>query len=125
MRSAAILAAIAGLLVFGAQAQAADSPVQLKPSPPIADSVPAFPRLVAAADDPAAQRINKALDKLDALTRQAIEDCRSNVDDGADFDFERTVTVTMRGPRYLSFYVGGSQDCGGAHPDAGTSAFVY
>jgi hypothetical protein len=37
----------------------------------------------------------------------------------------RTITVTMRGPRYLGFYVGGSQDCGGAHPDAATSVYVY
>jgi hypothetical protein len=31
----------------------------------------------------------------------------------------------MRGPRYLSFSVGGSQDCGGAHPDSGSAAFIY
>jgi hypothetical protein len=119
------MAAFAGLLAIAAPAIAADAPVQLKPSPPIADGVPAFPRVVAAPDDKAAARINNALAKLDALTRQAMKECRDNVQSPTDFDFERTVTVTMRGPHYLSFYVGGSQDCGGAHPDTGTSAFVY
>lgn len=124
MRASLVAAAlVGGILGFASQAPAADAPVQLKPSRAITKDVPAFPRLTAT--DAAAQRINHALDKLDALTRQAIKDCRANVDKGADFDLTRTITVTMRGPRYLGFYVGGSQDCGGAHPGAGTSAFAY
>ena len=123
MRSLFIV--IAALVVFAGQARAADASVQLKAMPPITKDVPAFPRIVAAANDQAAQRINKALDKLDALARQAMKECRDNVQSPADFDFERSIVVTMRGPRYLSFSVGGSQDCGGAHPDAGSSYFVY
>ncbi|HVA14635.1 MAG TPA: hypothetical protein VNF99_15415 [Stellaceae bacterium] len=124
-RFLATITAFAGLLALAVPAMAADAPVQLKPMPAITDGVPAFPRIVAAADDQAAQRVNKALDKLDALARQAMKECRGNVDNAADFDFERSITVTMRGPRYLSFSVGGSQDCGGAHPDAGGAYFVY
>lgn len=120
-----VAALIGGMLIIAPPARAADAPVQLKPSPPIGDAVPAFPRIVAASDDKAAARINNALAKLDALTRQAMKECRANVQNENDFDFERTITVTMRGPRYLSFSVGGSQDCGGAHPDAGDSVFVY
>ena len=116
---------VAGVFLSGA-AFAADAPVQLKPSPAASnDDIPTFPRLVAAPDDKAAARINKALDKLDALTREAMKECRANVQDPSDFDFERSITVTMRGPHYLGFSVGGSQDCGGAHPASGSSSFVY
>ncbi|HEX3969951.1 MAG TPA: hypothetical protein VHX19_01435 [Stellaceae bacterium] len=125
MRAFIAAALIGGMLIVGPPARAADAPLQLKPSPPIEAAVPAFPRIVAASDDKAAARINSALAKLDALTRQAMKECRADVDNADDFDFARTVTVTMRGPRYLSFSVGGGQDCGGAHPDSGSAAFIY
>lgn len=120
-----LAALIAGVLGVAGRASAADAPVQLKAMPDIAPKVPALPRVVAADSDKAAQRINSALDKLDALTRQDLKDCRANVDKPADADYERSVWVTMRGPRYLSFLVGGSADCGGAHPDAGDYMLVY
>lgn len=116
---------VAGLIVFAAQARAADAPVQLKPSPDIAQGIVAFPRLVAAADDKAAQRINHAFDKLDESARQEQKDCLANVDKPSDADYERTIWVTMQGPRYLGFLVNNSADCGGAHPSVSLTALVY
>jgi hypothetical protein len=120
--AAALLAAMVG---FAWPAAATDAPLQLKPMPDIAPNVAALPRIVAASDDKAATRINNALDKIDALVRQSVKDCRANVDKADDADYERSVWVTMRGPRYLSFLIGGSADCGGAHPNAGVYMLVY
>lgn len=122
--AAVALALVAGLVVLSHRA-AADVPVQLKPSPDIATKIAAFPRLVAATDDKAAQRINQALDKRDASARQMRKDCLANVDKPEDADYERRIWVTMRGPRYLSFLASDNEDCGGAHPDASDMALVY
>ena len=119
------LAACLGCTALGPAALAADAPVQLKLSPDIADKIVAFPRLVAAADDKAAQRINKALDKRDASARQMQKDCLANVDQPNDADYERTIWVTMQGPRYLGFLVSDNADCGGAHPSNSQMALVY
>ena len=127
MRGEIVVAAalVAGLLGFAATASAAEPPVQLKPMPAIAKDLPAFPRLVAADGDKAAQRINRALDKLDQQARGTLKDCRANIDKPGDADFSRSIWVTMQGPRYLSFMVGDNLDCGGAHPDAGDMVLVY
>ena len=121
----AAAALVAGILGFAGPAPAADAPVQLEPSPDIAKDLAAFPRLVAAADDKAARRINQALDKRDASARQMLKDCRANVSDPKDADYERHIWVTMQGPRYLSFRASDSEDCGGAHPDTSQMALVY
>jgi hypothetical protein len=124
-QSTRLVALTIGLLAFSAAAEAADGPVQLKPSATIAKGVAAFPRIVTTPDDKAAQRINQALDKRDVQAKNEIKDCRSNVSKASDADYERTVTVTMRGPRYLSFLANDSADCGGAHPDTSDMALVY
>jgi hypothetical protein len=119
------LAACLGCGALGPAARAADAPVQLKPMPAITKDIAAFPRLVAAPDDKATPRINRAFDKLDASARQMQKDCLANVDKPSDADYSRTIWVTMQGPRYLSFLVSDSFDCGGAHPDGSQMALVY
>jgi hypothetical protein len=116
---------VAGVFLVGARVPAAETAVQLKPTPDIADGIVAFPRLVAASDDKAAQRINQALDRRDASARQMQKDCLANVDKPSDADYERTIWVTMQGPRYLSFLVSDNADCGGAHPSTGQMALSY
>jgi hypothetical protein len=123
-RAVVVTALIVGILSFTSQAPAADAP-QLKPSPDIAPKIAAFPRLVAAPDNKASQRINQALDKRDASARQMQKDCLANVDKQSDADYERTIWVTMRGPRYLGFLASDNADCGGAHPDTSQMALVY
>jgi hypothetical protein len=39
--------------------------------------------------------------------------------------WERTVAVTMAGPRYLSLLISDDTDCGGAHPETGVWALVF
>lgn len=124
-RSALVIAAIAGLVAVGQAVAAATAPVELKPTPAIAPKVGAFPRIVVTGDDKAAQRIDQALDKRDASARQMVKDCRENVSNPQDADYERTIWVTMQGPRYLSFLVSDNADCGGAHPDTSQMALVY
>lgn len=96
---------------------AADQPVTLRWSPPLAKHVAAFPRIAVPTDGPA-QRINLALDRQDRQVKTAARQCPH---DG----WSRDVTVTMRGPRYLSLIAQDSFDCGRAHPDAGRLVLVY
>ena len=96
---------------------AADLPVTLKPSPPLARHVAAFPRIATPANA-AAQKINQALDRQDKTVKSTAREC------GHD-GWSRDVTVTMRGPRYLSLTAQDSFYCGGAHPDAGRLVLVY
>lgn len=123
-RAAAALALLAGLVPTSGRA-AAEAPAPLRPMAAIGKDVAAFPRLVSAPGDPAAARINQALDRRDASARQMRKDCLANVDKPSDADYTRSIWVTMRGPRYLSFLVSDNADCGGAHPDAGDMALVY
>jgi hypothetical protein len=112
--------AIAALGVYSMavnQAAAADPPVALKKSPPVAKNVDAFPRIAAPAD-PAAQRINQALDRRDAQVKTAAKECSNG-------DWERAVSVPMRGPRYLALTAQDSWDCGGPHPDDSLLVLVY
>jgi hypothetical protein len=96
---------------------AADEPVTLKPSPPLTRHVAAFPRIAAPAGA-AAQRINLALDRQDDNVKSVARQC-------AHDGWSRDVTVTMRGPRYLSLTAQDSWYCGGAYPDAGRLVLVY
>lgn len=126
MRASLVAAAfVVGILGFVSAASAADAPVQLTPMPDIAPKIGAFPRVIAAPDDKAAARIDAALDKRDASARQMQKDCLANVDKPSDADYERTIWVTMRGPRYLGFLASDNADCGGAHPDTSQMALVY
>lgn len=90
---------------------------------PVMREVAAYPQIAVPADD-AQRRINAAVARLDARVRLAARDCvtESMARTG---EWKRTVTVTMRGPRFVSYLVDDYVDCGGAHPDEGHSAIVY
>lgn len=115
--AALVIAGVSASWIVANEASAADIPVTLKKSPPIAKDVDAFPR-IATPTDQAAQRINQALDRRDAQVKTAAKEC-------AGGDWRRTVSVPMRGPRYLAFTAQDSWDCGGAHPDASLLVLVY
>lgn len=113
------------LIVAAGLARAAEDSgaVKLKTLPPVTASVAAFPRLVAGADPAVVERINKALARGDERARSAATDCvRQGRNHGA---WSRKVSVTMRGPRYLSFVAADDWFCGGAYPDTGTVALVF
>lgn len=113
------------LLLVLFQTASADRKVQLKPSASLGKDLAAFPRLIASPDDKAAIRINQALDRRDQQLRSAVKDCRANVEAPAKADYTRTISVTMQGPRYLSFVASDSSDCGGAHPNSDSLVLVY
>jgi hypothetical protein len=123
------LLGLAALLAYpsaaNCQATAGAAPVQLKASPPLGKNLGAFPRLVATPDDKAAQRINQALDRQEKQVLGAVKDCRENSQPQSDADYERSVSVTMRGPGYLSLVARDNWDCGGAHPDYSALILVY
>jgi len=123
MRAAAAVAGLIGGVLGMTGAAAAQAPADLKPMPAIAKDIAAFPRLTAT--DAAAQRINRALDKLDSRARSTLKDCRADADKPSDAEFSRSIWVTMRGPAFLGFLVGDNLDCGGAHPNAGDMVLVY
>jgi hypothetical protein len=122
--------AVLALLQGGVAGAAEPDAIQLQAQPALGPHLAAFPR-IAAAQEPAAQRVNQALAAADARLLAAVKDCRAQAkadpvqaDDAAD-PWERTVTVAMRGPRYLALVVGGSMSCGGAHPDVDEFALAY
>ncbi len=96
---------------------------ELKPSPPVAPGIAAFPRLAGPAGDAAADRINQALGRRDDKVRAAAKSCRAEGGKGAEWS--RRITATMTGPRYLSLVATDTWSCGGAHPDSSTMALVY
>jgi hypothetical protein len=99
--------------------------VRLKPSASLGPKLGAFPRLVAAPGDKAAVRINQALDLRDQQLRTAFKECKANVQAPDQAEYTRTVTVTMQGPRYISFVTADYSDCGGAHPNVDSLVLVY
>lgn len=112
-------------------------PVELKPQPDVvAGEVAGFPRVVAgpAVSPEIAAKINAALAHDEAAAKAAAADCVSQLketqpslkaEDLADA-WQRSVDVTMRGPRLLSYTMGTSYSCGGAYPEiARSSSIVY
>ena len=104
--------------------------IRLRVLPAIAEGNDALPRIVP--NDSVSSRVaailNVRFDRIDAETRKTRRECRTaeakmHPDTGPG-DFETTVAVTMRGPRYLSLSITGSSDCGGAHPDGYTTGLV-
>jgi hypothetical protein len=107
------------LAVLTGAARAESAAVDLTSPAPLAKGLPAFPKL--AGRDATAGKINAALAKLDDRVRKARAECLTS----KDADWSRSIEVAMRGPRYLSYVVSDSMDCGGAHPDASSFALVY
>jgi hypothetical protein len=114
------------------QAHPLAGPVVLAPQPDIfKKSVAAFPRVAAspAVSPEAMARINASLQRLDATVREAAEGCRASFKESkgkADPDaWGRTITVTMKGPRFLSLLATDEIYCGGAFPDESLLPMVY
>ncbi len=110
-------------LLLAATSAAGATPARLRPMPDIAPGVAAFPRLVAPPSDRAAARINAALARADARAKTAAGGCTPDKAQGRD-GWTRAITVTMRGPRYLSLLASNEWDCG-AYPDTDQVALVY
>jgi hypothetical protein len=112
----------------GSARSAEPGAIRLVAQPPLGAHLSAFPR-IAAAEEPALQRINRALANADARVLAAEKDCRAEAVqaqvDTTDGVWERTVTVAMRGPGYLALVASDDVYCGGAHPDTGRFALVY
>lgn len=89
--------------------------------------VAALPRLRDASSS--ARRINQALNAADERARLAAEDCDAQTaearGDKTEPAWQRTVTVAMRGPRYLALVASDNWYCGGAYPDTSRFALVY
>lgn len=105
------------LFGFGSVAQAAQ--VKLVAQPDLAKDVAAFPRL--GEDAPFAAKINAALSNLEKRALDGAKDCTTTTGESG---FERSVEVTMQGPRFISFLARDEWSCG-AHPDAAATPFVY
>ncbi len=102
---------------------AAVAPVRLAVPPPVRPGIAAYPRIAAPADT-AQRRINAAVIRLDARVRTAAHECLTDSSTRVG-DWQRDITVTMRGPEFLSYLVSDDVDCGGAHPNAALAAIVY
>jgi hypothetical protein len=112
-----LVRALIGLIVaviLPTSAADAAQPAVLKRSPPLRRGVAAFPRLVVRPGDRAAARINRSLKEADQAA--VVGKCD---------DYRRRVRVTMRGPRYASFFSSDDWFCGGAYPDNSEKALVY
>lgn len=119
---------MAAMVACGGVAAAA-SPVELTAQPDVAPGVAAFPR-IAAPSTPAAMSINQALAKADARVLVAAQSCKANVvaqgmETAGEPDWERDITVAMRGPDYLALAANDFMACGGAHPDGEFVVLVY
>lgn len=113
------------LTASAGQARAANDSgsIQLRKLPPVTGNVAAFPRLVAGAEPAIVERINKMLARSDGLVRSATKDCLRAGRKHADWS--RKVSVTMQGPRYVSFVASDDYFCAGAYPDTSTVALVF
>jgi len=118
---------LSGLCLLGLGAglvsnAAAEGAVKLRPMPPIAKDVAAFPRIAAGAAAQVMDKINTALDRDESRLRAARKECFHN----GDGDWSRKIAITMAGPGYLSFFARDDYYCrGAAYPDGGALALVY
>jgi hypothetical protein len=119
-----LLGGATSLVVGGAATQAEPAPVHLVAQPPLGLLLASLPRLAPPSSGPAAQRINQALATSDAGLRSAVSQCRDSAN-GSDFFWERSVSVAMRGPTYLSLVISDNYFCGGAYPNAVRFALSY
>ncbi|MGC2110181.1 MAG: hypothetical protein WA655_11740 [Candidatus Korobacteraceae bacterium] len=86
--------------------------------------------LIAHPRNPAEQRINATLTRLNQRLAQAVKDCDKQVgdttgDNTTSDDWSRTVEMTMTGPHFLSLVASDEVFCGGAHPDSRRTALVF
>jgi hypothetical protein len=116
--------------------QGADT-ANIEPGAQLRQDVDAWPLLLNPANPPE-MRVNATLSAMNARMAGMLRDCDDSFAEwtkvsgfaGKDGkpgsgDWERTVRVTMRGPRFLSMVATDGIYCGGAHPDNETIALVF
>ncbi len=115
-----------------------DDFVSLAPSKQLRRGVDAWP-LIVHASTPAEARVNALLNRLNEHMAGSLRDCDANYrgwakqvgqpltgKNAVEHDWERTIAVTMTGPRFLSIVaVDGYVFCGGAYPNRDTLAMVF
>jgi hypothetical protein len=105
--------------------------VKLRLLPAISEDVDSFPRVVPNENVSSlmAATLNSKFDRLDSDTRKALHECRAAErkmhPDQGDSVYEHKLSISMRGPRYLSVLTVDAYDCGGAHPENNDEALVY
>lgn len=140
-RIALIAVVLAGSTALSAQRVAKEVPVAgtvvLRAQPDlIRGSVQALPRVLRGdgVSPEIAAKINAALAKEDARVKQEALGCEKDlresfaatdrgVPDG--FAWERSVSVTMRGPRFVAYVATDGFYCGGPHPNGVVTPMVY
>jgi hypothetical protein len=105
-------------VLAAATAYAGDGPVTMREAKPVARAIAGIPR-IAKPLDAAAAKINHALAGADASVDQLAVDCKHYT------GWHRGVSVTMRGPRYMSLLAGDDWYCGGPYPDTDLTALVF
>jgi hypothetical protein len=114
--AATLAAAMASAAVAG--------PVQLHTLPAIAPDNAALPRIAAPAT-PQTARINTSLARVDQTWRGFMKDCLGK-GKASDVQLNRSVEVTLAGPRYVSIVAHDSEWCDGANnPSNSALALVY
>lgn len=116
----------ASALVSATHAQQVTGPVPLLRLPRLSKTADAMPRM-RDTTTLAARRINAALDAADHRLRDASRDCTEQAHDNgvSGSEYDRTVTVAMAGPRFLSLVLSDSAFCGGIHPNFQSIAFTF
>lgn len=93
---------------------------------PMKTSGGAMPRLAAFPDAKIRARVNALLAGQERQDRAAERDCKQQVADAhldaSFYDYQEEAEVVWLSQRFMSVRIGASWNCGGAHPDAQTSA---
>ena len=108
-------------VILSADGVAQAQQVKLVPQPDLAKGIASFPHL--APEVPHSAKINAAVDKIQGRVLAVVADCKKA--GNGESDFNRSIDVTMQGPRFVSFVVRDAFVCGGPHPNASKAAFVY
>ncbi|WP_413988739.1 hypothetical protein ACMDCR_22365 [Labrys okinawensis] len=116
----AVTASLLGGMALSA-VQADEVPLAFAKASDVAKGVHGFPRL--AAGDAMSRKINAALAKGDARAKAGARSCLAEA--GKRGDWSRSVEITMKGPRLVSYVATDDYFCGGAYPDTSTQALVY
>jgi hypothetical protein len=106
-------------------------PVLLKTQRDLGRHITAFPRVQSneAVPPAIAAKINASLQRLDETVSAADLACRKqfreNLHRRSVDGWERSISVTMKGPSFLSLTANDSTYCGGPHPDSAQFPMVY
>jgi hypothetical protein len=106
-----------------------DTVVRLAPARQLRKDVDLWP-LITRPKNAAERRINATLNRLNGAFADRVRDCLSgefawSKDSFDSGEWQRTVKVTMRGPRFLSILAADGFYCGTAHPDDDLVVLVF